>query len=187
MSLSKAQFAELRLSLQQAVLSCSQRCLYQSSKWVAALLTALPENVAADEVSSLEHVCSPFIDVLQLQLEQNEFPKYLLAKSFFDCREFQRCAAVFLPQQSNGLPNSQQGPASDKISRKALFLALYALMIAGEKQKAEQQGQILGKDDTEATVNQQLAEIKSILRTFLSEEYEDVTEHDSSQGWLEYL
>jgi hypothetical protein len=60
-------------------------------------------------------------------------------------------------------------------------------MIAGEKQKAEQQGQILGKDDTEATVNQQLAEIKSILRTFLSEEYEDVTEHDSSQGWLEYL
>src|SRR3981189_3274986 len=30
-------------------------------------------------------------------LEAKEVNQYLLAKSFFDCREFDRCAAVFLP------------------------------------------------------------------------------------------
>src|ERR1700722_1620663 len=30
-------------------------------------------------------------------LETKEINQYLLAKSFFDCREYDRCAAVFLP------------------------------------------------------------------------------------------
>ena len=36
-------------------------------------------------------------DPEEAALEAKELNKYLLAKSFFDCREFDRCAAVFLP------------------------------------------------------------------------------------------
>ncbi|KAI4246404.1 MAG: hypothetical protein LQ352_006406, partial [Teloschistes flavicans] len=36
-------------------------------------------------------------DPEEARLEAREVGKYLLAKSFFDCREFDRCAAVFIP------------------------------------------------------------------------------------------
>lgn len=36
-------------------------------------------------------------DPQEAQMEAREGSKYLLAKSYFDCREFDRCAAVFLP------------------------------------------------------------------------------------------
>lgn len=37
-------------------------------------------------------------DPEEAHLEAKEINQYLLAKSFFDCREFDRCAAVFLPE-----------------------------------------------------------------------------------------
>lgn len=37
-------------------------------------------------------------DPEEASLEARELSKYLLAKSFFDCREYDRCAAVFLPR-----------------------------------------------------------------------------------------
>ncbi|KAH6636553.1 mitotic checkpoint regulator, MAD2B-interacting-domain-containing protein [Chaetomium tenue] len=66
---------------------------------MAALLSALPEYGVGDDVLSVGCVFSPPTNPAQLHLEQIEFPKYILAKSLFDCREFQRCAAVFLPRQ----------------------------------------------------------------------------------------
>ena len=36
-------------------------------------------------------------DLQEAQMEAQEVSKYLLAKSYFDCREYDRCAAVFLP------------------------------------------------------------------------------------------
>ena len=36
-------------------------------------------------------------DPEEARLEAQELNKYLLAKSYFDCREFDRCAAVFIP------------------------------------------------------------------------------------------
>lgn len=36
-------------------------------------------------------------DPEEARLEAQELPKYLLAKSYFDCREYDRCAAVFIP------------------------------------------------------------------------------------------
>lgn len=38
-------------------------------------------------------------DKREARLEAKELPRYLMAKAFFDCREFDRCAAVFLPTQ----------------------------------------------------------------------------------------
>ena len=59
-------------------------------------------------------------DVEESRLEALELPKYLLAKSLFDCREFERCAAVFLdseplrnpltPKSSNA--NTRSAPKS---------------------------------------------------------------------------
>ena len=37
-------------------------------------------------------------DLEEAALEAREIGNYLLAKSFFDCREYDRCAAVFLPR-----------------------------------------------------------------------------------------
>jgi anaphase-promoting complex subunit 8 len=36
-------------------------------------------------------------DAAEVRLEAREAHKYLLAKTYFDCREYDRCAAVFLP------------------------------------------------------------------------------------------
>jgi anaphase-promoting complex subunit 8 len=122
-------------------------------------------------------------------MEQTEVPKYLLAKSLFNCREFQRCAAVFLTRQAiKNLGSSRQdADVYGRISRKSLFLALYALLIAGEKQKTEQQAQILGPNNNEAVVNEQLPDIRRILQASLDQTHEVAVENDSSQGWLEYL
>ena len=50
-------------------------------------------------------------DLEEARLEARELPKYLLAKSYFDCREFDRCAAVFLPSI---LPRGPLVPPSPK-------------------------------------------------------------------------
>ena len=36
-------------------------------------------------------------DPEEARLEVQELPKYLLARSYFECREFDRCAAIFIP------------------------------------------------------------------------------------------
>ena len=52
-------------------------------------------------------IFSSSIDADEARLEAQEMSKFLLAKSYFDCREFDRCAAVFLP------PDLPRGPLSE--------------------------------------------------------------------------
>ncbi|KAK3117224.1 Anaphase-promoting complex subunit 8 [Teratosphaeriaceae sp. CCFEE 6253] len=156
----------------------------------------------------------------EARLEARELPRYLLAKSLFDCREFDRCAAVFLPTQ---VPHSTPGPqitspskfglASPqskhyptprgkgksatsqhaaqhqsntlprKLSQKALFLALYALYMSGEKRKNEDSESILGPADGPVTANKELPGLIAMLEEYFS----TLKDPDKSQGWLEYL
>ena len=51
----------------------------------------------ADLPPSMPTFLSSNQDPEEARLEMQELPKYLLAKTYFDCREFDRCAAVFLP------------------------------------------------------------------------------------------
>ena len=51
----------------------------------------------ADLPLSMPTFLSSNHDPEEARLEMQELPKYLLAKSYFDCREFDRCAAVFIP------------------------------------------------------------------------------------------
>ncbi|CAK7200991.1 Anaphase-promoting complex subunit 8 [Sporothrix eucalyptigena] len=100
MALNKQETLQLRSALQDAVVKCSERCLYQSAKWAAELLTSIPES-AVDSTNLSIPPGAPLIthnvDPAEARLEAAEINKYLLAKSFFDCREYDRCAAVFLP------------------------------------------------------------------------------------------
>lgn len=145
----------------------------------------------------------------QTRLEARELPRYLLAKSFFDCREFDRCAAVFLPSQvSHTAPSAQiaspsattstkrsqprkshkpQAPPPFKdISEKSLFLALYAKYLSGEKRKNEESETILGPHDGPASVNKEVTEVAAILEDYFNARG-GVEVLDNSQGWLDYL
>ncbi|KAK3633037.1 Anaphase-promoting complex subunit 8 [Elasticomyces elasticus] len=109
MALSPTQQIELQTQLQQAVISCSERCLYFAAKWAAELATSFPSSdTDQDEDTDLpppiQHL-NP--DPKEARLEARELPRYLLAKSLFDTREFDRCASVFLPVQ---VPHSTPGP-----------------------------------------------------------------------------
>ncbi|KAI0467710.1 cell division cycle protein-like protein 23 [Xylaria cf. heliscus] len=199
MSLSQEQTLELKQSLQQAVLACSERCLYHSARWAAELLAALPndENDATVNSTAYYELPIPKRDPSDLLLEQIETPKYLMAKSFFDCHEFRRCADTLLPTSLSGhstiFRNGKSMSSRRHVrvprkenSQRGLFLASYALLILGEKQKVEDAAQILGPSDTGAVENKQLLYIRSILEKWLIRHHGQFG-HGHSQGWLEYL
>ncbi|KAK5694637.1 Anaphase-promoting complex subunit 8 [Elasticomyces elasticus] len=132
MALSTSQQLELQTQLQQAVVSCSERCLYFAAKWspipplphrinlhtptntqhrAAELATSFPSSEDTDEEDEDTDLPPPIQhtnpDHTEARLEARELPRYLLAKSLFDTREFDRCASVFLPVQ---IPHSTPGP-----------------------------------------------------------------------------
>ena len=155
-------------------------------------------------------------DPEEARKEAKEFPKYLLAKSYFDCREFDRCAAVFLPtplprgpppeaspNNKNGAsPKASKGKGKDpapakvpalpppnglpNLSQKSLFLALYAKYMSGEKRKDEESEMILGPADGGSAVNKELVGIGRSLEGWFADR-EAKGLSGSNQGWLEYL
>lgn len=146
----------------------------------------------------------------EARIEAKEMHRYLMAKSFFDCREFDRCANVFLPssvpystpptkndpQTPHGLnvksPSrhkpTKPSPASPLkiLSQKSLFLALYARYLSGEKRKNEDSETILGPNDGPSIVNKDLPDVLNILEEYFKARggIENAT---NSQGWLDYL
>jgi anaphase-promoting complex subunit 8 len=214
-ALSKADEAQMQARLQDAVVSCNDRCLYHSAKWAAELLHSLPTPL--DDDGSETDVDSPMSetrshstkDAAELRIEAREAHKLLLAKTYFDCREHDRCAAVFLPSSSSssaqGAPSSappSKGSARGKakmatptkprpsvgvvlgLSQKALFLALYAKYIAGEKRMNEDSEMILGPQDGGVTMNKELSAISAVLEDWFANL---PTSGRQPQGWLEYL
>lgn len=139
-------------------------------------------------------------------LEAREINKYLLAKSLFDCREFDRCAAVFLPDSllagilsGKGSENSSDTPkgkgklpADDnsklpKLSQKSLFLALYAKFMSGEKRRDEDSEMVMGPHDLGSISNKQLRVVGRFLSNWFDEQASEGDGATGSQGWLEYL
>ncbi|KAF1996490.1 anaphase-promoting complex subunit CDC23 [Amniculicola lignicola CBS 123094] len=219
-SLSHADEVQLKAQLQDAVGACTERCLYQSAKWAAELLNSFPSS---DDDGSDTDADSPMSDrmpqtpgnrstkdAIETRLEARELPKFLLAKTYFDAREFDRCAAVFLPgplpkgsvhlgsspatkakqplkgKAKVGTPSKQKLPAEGMpgLSQKALFLSLYARYIAGEKRMNEDSEMILGPQDGGITVNKELPGLSAILEQWF-EGLPGSGRH--GQGWLEYL
>ncbi|GFP55380.1 hypothetical protein ACSS6W_009307 [Trichoderma asperelloides] len=217
MALSSHEVAQLRVALQDAVVKCSERCLYQSAKWAAELLNAVPEpedgEGEAENPELGKHtspIFSPNQDADEAALEAKELSRYLLAKSLFDCKEYDRCAAVFLPDSllSTVLDSRLEKPlatpkgkgksrATDepnlsavplpKLSQKSLFLALYAKFMSGEKRKNEESEMVMGPQDLGTVVNKQLLIVGRFLAAWFEERTTDDDEVLGSQGWLEYL
>jgi anaphase-promoting complex subunit 8 len=154
------------------------------------------------------------LDPEEAQLEAKEINRYLFAKSLFDCREYDRCAAVFLPDtvlaailsaSSKGIQNvtspkgkgkakATAGRATSviastmpKLSQKSLFLALYAKFLSGEKKKDEESEMVMGPEDGGDTINKQLLVISRFLEAWFHERMTGSGEVMGSQGWLEYL
>ncbi|KAJ8109753.1 hypothetical protein OPT61_g7231 [Boeremia exigua] len=219
-ALSPAEEAQLKAQLQDAVASCTERCLYNSAKWAAELLNSLP---AADDDGSDTDIDSPMSghtppqtpahvpkDATEQRLEAREASKFLLAKTLFDCREYDRCAAVFLPgslpkgavpatspptAKAKGAPkgkakastsaaSSSIANITSKLSQKSLFLALYAKYIVGERRMNEDSEMILGPQDGGVMLNRELPGISSILEQWFTALPESGRQ---PQGWLEYL
>lgn len=232
-ALSTEQTLQLRTQLHQAVAACNDRCLYRSAKWcvhlpdlnpvsaktttrAAELLNAFPDSdhhldstydTEPNSPNGQDDSWSSFQfsqDSHEARLERREYPKFLMAKSFFDCREFDRCAATLLPslvpQQpvTRNAANATNAAAKSKskppvslpglpqLSQRSLFLALYAKYMAGEKRKEEDSEMILGPTDGSVTLNKELSRISSILDEYLSAQGGLQSTHES-QGFLEYL
>lgn len=217
---------QLRSTLQHAVVQCSERCLYQSAKWAAEMSTSLPSSGdftpdtemdspmedAQEPVPSLTSFMSPNPNTEEAVLEARELPRFLLAKSFFDCHEFDRCAAVFLPTNlpkgptvvgfSPNNPKGVKGKGKETgptktpslpppnllppLSQKSLFISLYARYMSGEKRKDEDSEMILGPADGGSTINKELVGLGRALEGWFADR-EAKGLIGSNQGWLEYL
>jgi anaphase-promoting complex subunit 8 len=224
MALTSSQQAELEAHLQRAVLTCTERCLYFAARWAAELLNSCSSSKdsttddtsdtdADDDVESPPTTQHTNHDRTESRLEVNELPRFLLAKSFFDCREFDRCTAVFLPEQAphtapshdvlsptklQATPNAkqrtplpkpskpQQHSLPKKISQKSLFVALYARYLSGEKRKNEDSETILGPADGPITANREVAGILAVLEEYFNARG-GLQNLNNSQGWLDYL
>lgn len=158
-------------------------------------------------------VFAPNPDPIEAALEAQELSRYLLAKSYFDCKEFERCAAVFLPDtmlaslvtgkaNESAAPKGGKGGAKGKgkatavppagaalpeISQKSLFLALYAKVMSGEKRKDEETEMVMGPQDLGSVINKELIVVSRFLSKWFAERDGDDGDHPASQGFLEYL
>ncbi|KAE9617106.1 putative acetyltransferase A, auxiliary subunit [Lupinus albus] len=159
--------SELRIAVRQL----SDRCLYSASKWAAEQLVGIEQDpakftptntrfqrgsscirrkyrthdVAATPIAGVSYVATPVME--EDEVVDGDF--YLLAKSYFDCREYKRAAHVL---------RSQTG-------RKSVFLRCYALYLAGEKRKEEEMIELegpLGKSDA---VNGELVSLEREFST----------------------
>ncbi|TKY67885.1 Anaphase-promoting complex subunit 8 [Spatholobus suberectus] len=159
--------SELRIAIRQL----SDRCLYSAAKWAAEQLVGIEQDPAkftpsntrfqrgsssirrkyrthettVTPIAGVSYVATPVME--EDELVDGDF--YLLAKSYFDCREYKRAAHVL----------------RDQTGRKSVFLRCYALYLAGEKRKEEEMIELegpLGKSDA---VNRELVSLERELST----------------------
>jgi anaphase-promoting complex subunit 8 len=103
------------------------------------LLNALPETTEIDDDATrvdankrTSPIFTPNLDPAEAALEAKELSKYLLAKSLFDCKEFDRCAAVFLPESllSSVLSSHSETAAAATSSQRSKGKAKAAAAVA---------------------------------------------------------
>ncbi|XAR65418.1 hypothetical protein NMG60_11009544 [Bertholletia excelsa] len=161
-----------RNELRTAIRQLSDRCLYSASKWAAEQLVGIEQDpvkftpshtrfqresssirrrfrtseITSTPIAGVSYVPTP---VLEEDNDAAESDFYLLAKSYFDCREYRRAAHML----------------RDQTSKKAVFLRCYGLYLAGEKRKEEEMIELegpLGKSDA---LNRELVSLERELST----------------------
>ncbi|KAF5796759.1 putative tetratricopeptide-like helical domain superfamily [Helianthus annuus] len=161
-----------RNELRSAIHHLTDRCLHSASKWAAEQLVGIEQDPAKyppshtrlqrdcssirrrfrpnDEVTSTpvagtSYVSSPVVLEDENEDVGNDF--YILAKTYFSCREYRRAAHVL----------------GDQTGKKALFLRCYALYLAGEKRKEEETIELEGPLGKSNAVNSELVSIERDL------------------------
>lgn len=163
--------------------------------------------LGADGNPSFRLFSTSYDDPEEAALEARESRKYLLAKSYFDTKEFDRCAALFLPPvvPAGGLAifekshsrtplstprktrTKQPESVLPRLSQKSLFLAMYARYLAGEKRKEEESEMILGPADGGMSSNRELPALAKLLEDYFRARDAADPQMKKAQGWLEYL
>lgn len=136
-SVVKFDLKEVKNDLLRGIKECSQRGLVQSTKWLAEL------NF------SISHVKSDTAKVDEINIGESddafeEIETYILAKSYFDLKEYDRCAYF---TQNCTCP-------------RARFLHLYATYLSGEKKKHDNMTETTCPPDPSKNT-----ELKALLRT----------------------
>lgn len=167
-----------RNELRTAIRHLSDRCLYSASKWAAEQLVGIEQDPAKftpshtrfqresssilrrfrtnEMVTSTPTAGVSYASTPPVPEEEGDHDGaavdsdfYLMAKAYFDCREYRRAAHVL----------------RDQTGKKAVFLRCYALYLAGEKRKEEETIELegpLGKSDA---VNRELVSLERELST----------------------
>ncbi|GFP98469.1 anaphase-promoting complex subunit 8 [Phtheirospermum japonicum] len=168
-----------RTELRSAVRHLSDRGLSTAAKWAAEQLmgieqdpskhppsltrfqrgsssirrrfrTATAADASATPSGGVSYINTPSlmgVEEYDYDLMDSDF--YLLAKSYFDCKEYRRAAHVL----------------RDQTSKKAVFLRCYALYLAGEKRKEEEMIEIEGPLGKSNAVNRELVSLERELST----------------------
>lgn len=102
---------QVKRDVYYGIQECGKRCLYQTTKWLAELNQGLRE-VPLPPDNRVE----PYSGIASVELEN-----YLLAKSYVECREYER-AAYFTQDCTSPVPR---------------FVHLYASYLAKEKKKLD--------------------------------------------------
>ncbi|KAG0211353.1 Anaphase-promoting complex subunit 23 [Mortierella sp. GBA30] len=152
--------AEARGALREAVQACNERGLYFAARWAAEALNGLPspENEAdttrSTTTSNEQRYMSSYTEELCLDLctvptnaPLPEHDTFLMAKTFFDLKEFDRCASVL----------------KDCVSSKSRFLRLYSKYLIGEKRREQDTREVLGPLDNGMAINREIQDIDSEL------------------------
>ncbi|KAK3239275.1 anaphase-promoting complex component apc8 [Cymbomonas tetramitiformis] len=120
--------ATKRRELRRAIYELRDRGLYQSAKWAAEQAVGF-RPLANNETSLSEgESVSTSSSMKEDDGEGHDEELFLLAKAYFDLKEYRRCAHAL---------RSVSG-------RRSLFLRCYALYLAGEKRKSEEAVELAG-------------------------------------------
>nr|GMC48302.1 anaphase-promoting complex subunit 8 [Ipomoea batatas]GMC50628.1 anaphase-promoting complex subunit 8 [Ipomoea batatas]GMC54457.1 anaphase-promoting complex subunit 8 [Ipomoea batatas] len=168
-----------RNELRSAIRQLNDRCLDSAAKWAAEQLvgieqdpskyssshtrfqrgsssirrrfrTATPESAfTSTPIAGVSYVATQ--SLLEDEYDAVDSDFYLLAKSYFDCREYRRAAHVL----------------RDQTSKKAKFLCYYSLYLAGEKRKEEETIELEGSLGRSDAVNQELVSLERELSALL--------------------
>ncbi|KAL4178637.1 hypothetical protein AMTRI_Chr13g116080 [Amborella trichopoda] len=159
-----------RMELRAAIHQLGERCLYSAAKWAAEQLVGIEHDITKstpsqhrfcresssikmrlrrNEVSATPPAGVSYVGTPILEEDDIENDFFLLAKSYFDSREYRRAAHVLRGHKG----------------KKAIFLRGYALYLAGEKRKEEEMIELAGPLGKSETVNAELVGLERELST----------------------
>ncbi|KAF2073318.1 hypothetical protein CYY_005371 [Polysphondylium violaceum] len=126
----------IKLELIQSINDLSARGLYVASKWSAEQLNGLNSNLRSSKIADTVTTTTN-IEKSSPPIGSNEHIKYLLAKSYFDLKEYRRCVDAL----------------QDCKYQLNIFLRCYALYLAIEKRREEENVEHYSLSSLEAAEN----------------------------------